>query len=94
MSALLAIPLLFLLSVPEKYLWWADLTMVTKFHRFYTIIVCIGALVAWFESRVIFTRYPYLLAIPAPWNYILVTGALYSIVGLIALILSKCLHVI
>ncbi len=86
--ALMAIPLLFFLADPEKYLWWADLSTVTKNHRYGTILVSISVLVGWFEARVIFTRYPYLLAIPSPWNYVIVTLALYSLVGLVALVLS------
>ncbi|KAL0489177.1 hypothetical protein AKO1_013697, partial [Acrasis kona] len=86
-SVLMAIPLLFLISAPDKYLWWADFRYIGNKHRYGTALVCVSVLLSWFEARIIFQRYPYLLAVPSPWSYILVTGVLYCAITLLAMII-------
>lgn len=55
--------------------------------RITTLISGLLVIITWLEYRVIFRRYSYLLAIPPPFSYIVVTGALFSIIVLVALVI-------
>lgn len=88
-ALLIAVPVLFFCISPQRYLWWywnknAEKNQtVNMLLRLVMSSFSLILLIIWLEYRVIFRRYPYLLAIPAPYNFIIITVALYSMVSVI-----------
>jgi hypothetical protein len=90
---LLVIPAVFFALNPNRYLWWCwKEAEKLPFPDFFVRLACAALgliiMITWLEYRVIFRRYTYLLAIPAPYNYIIVTFGLYSLIGLVLIVIA------
>lgn len=78
-----SIPLFIFSFYPEGFLWFLyDSDHHYKWKIFFQFLSMIS-IFTWIEFHVIFERYSYLLIIPAPYSYILITLCLYTFAGII-----------
>lgn len=90
-SVLTAIPFMFLCLRPRQYVWWSAILKDERLDnlRVWFVGGAMATFIAWVEYRVIFARYPHIMAIPAPYNYIVVTLASYAIVAIVILVMRE-----